>query len=701
MDEIKKGFNDYVEEFTEYIEDSRAAFIKAEEESEAVLQSKLAKNRDFAQKIEERYVSRMEKHNEGVIKSKETYDEKTEKSNVVHQDKKNKLDEAHVKTLSVIENKQEKEKIKLEKSLSKLETKFLRNEKNCLTEIEKTNKKAEAYNVENSVNRTEKDAQSKIKNIQNKLQESLKIELEYKQDTIEVINKLKQNQADTEIQLVEYEARVQKLNDRLQQEELSYEAAITQIEQNSLREELKFNYDLDKNTANFEYDIANEQLKTEERKAVLGHKFAIEEEDFRYYEESQGQKRSRKDQLEKERVELETIIQKDNMDNVKNNFALSNKEHKNLYIYEKALHGLVNDRESTNYKLSIDEIDIRSKQLMERVKIAIGELKSDLDFIVSKVKVNLKTELEMPTKHIKLFETKFKNDQKELTKTYQTRIKEINDKLIHLDPIFDSDEIKELHSIIEDTESRYDFDMKRLERDLSNIVGEFNKKIAYANDRADTIISEAQKLYDKQVSLYNGELDRIKENADTEKKEAKKLLERVQTENKEHLRFVNELNQLAIEQNDINATNLIELSEHNIHFETEQQEKRMAKNLATFEKRVEEKRKSLQKLEHAFRKEVRELESKLENYTHGINKKLEFEKNRVNNYIIKLQAKLKTDISKVTKEHTKLVHSYEKAIKVAEIEYKKKNQILLKQQTTLLEQMQEEVKESDYDILYG
>ena len=705
MENNKDRFSDYVETFKTHIEESRSEFINAELESEKILQSKIAKNIDFREKIEERLTLRNEKHESVVLKSSEAFDVKLEKSIESHDTKTALIDTSKSKNLLSIESSLEKEKSSLEKTVSVLESNFSKDEKKSLKEIEKSAIKAEAYVVEALVKKTEKDSQQRIKNVNSKLNQSLHID-PYDNDQVKpIIGLLKKNHAALETLITEYESRVLKLEQRVQKEDLVHSSKLTDVRQYALISELKSKLDFDKRIANLEYNIVNEKLKTDERKTNLEHKMNIEKEELRFYEDIQSIKRDRLFQLEKERVTLETSIQKNRAENVKNNFALSNKEHKNLHIYEKALYSTVSAKENLNYKLSLEEIDNRSKQLIERIKLSINELKTSFEFISSKVSSNLKTELIMPTEQIKLIEAKYKTDSNELTKSYNSTIKGLNVKLVVLDPSFDNEKIKEIKLLIEDVDKRYETDTNDLKNDLDNILLAYNSKIDFANNRAEKIISEARILFDAQSELYNKEIEMIKTSADNEKKNAKTLLDSIQSINNTSLDFAKEINELATNQNDDSLKLLVDLSLSNTANANTQKERRDQRNLERFEIRVRAKSNWLKENEAVYNKDVQDLENKLDNYTKMINKKLESEKRDFEKLFKKINDQLNKDVNKIVKEHKKIKASYAKALKDAEHKFNGDIKVIQSEKTGMLNQLNEiavefsiEIHEDDYNI---
>lgn len=701
-------FEDFVEEFKTYVNDSRETFLIAEEESEKVLKTKLEKNIDFRQKIEERLETRLEKHNETIDKSNMVYDEKLRKVTDIHENKLQQIIDSKEKNYQSIQSNLEKEKLKLEKTLHSQEVKYLKDEKKCLSTIEKLEKKAYSYNAENLIHKTEKDAQNRVKEITAALEKSLEIKLDYRDQVLQVINDLKRNQAAFEVLETESTSRVQKLKQRFMQEDLSYESKKANLEQTKLRDELKAIYDLDKVIINYQYNITNEALKTEERKLELEFKIKNDLEELRYYETVQELKRDRLYQLEKEQLALETIHQKDRADNVKNNFALSNKQHKNLFIFEKSVHNSISSRESMSYKLTIEEIDIRTKNLIERFKLSISELKTSLDQISTKIKSNLKTELKMPMEQVKLFESKFKSDEKELTKEYNIKIRDIKGKLVLLDQTFDSDEIKELNVILQDVESKYIKDSKELKEDSERIITAYQNKIDFANDRANKIIVDANSLYEKQLNLYNNEMNLIKENSEQEKRNAKNLLESIKSVNDANLEYLKELNDLAITQNDDISKYLVDLSQSNIDAAQKDNELRDSLILSRFEQRIHVKRDWLSNNEIVYNKSIADLDNKLRDYTNLNNKKLEVEKKDLQRRLQRLNTELKSNLNKLNKEQRKVSKQFEKALKDAELIFSKENKDLLDEQTRLLsvldlikQEQNLEISKKAYDIFYS
>ncbi len=708
MDNSKVKFEDFVEEFKTYVNDSRETFLIAEEESEKVLKTKLEKNIDFRQKIEERLETRLEKHNETIDKSNMVYDEKLRKVTDIHENKLQQIIDSKEKNYQSIQSNLEKEKLKLEKTLHSQEVKYLKDEKKCLSTIEKLEKKAYSYNAENLIHKTEKDAQNRVKEITAALEKSLEIKLDYRDQVLQVINDLKRNQAAFEVLETESTSRVQKLKQRFMQEDLSYESKKANLEQTKLRDELKAIYDLDKVIINYQYNITNEALKTEERKLELEFKIKNDLEELRYYETVQELKRDRLYQLEKEQLALETIHQKDRADNVKNNFALSNKQHKNLFIFEKSVHNSISSRESMSYKLTIEEIDIRTKNLIERFKLSISELKTSLDQISTKIKSNLKTELKMPMEQVKLFESKFKSDEKELTKEYNIKIRDIKGKLVLLDQTFDSDEIKELNVILQDVESKYIKDSKELKEDSERIITAYQNKIDFANDRANKIIVDANSLYEKQLNLYNNEMNLIKENSEQEKRNAKNLLESIKSVNDANLEYLKELNDLAITQNDDISKYLVDLSQSNIDAAQKDNELRDSLILSRFEQRIHVKRDWLSNNEIVYNKSIADLDNKLRDYTNLNNKKLEVEKKDLQRRLQRLNTELKSNLNKLNKEQRKVSKQFEKALKDAELIFSKENKDLLDEQTRLLsvldlikQEQNLEISKKAYDIFYS
>ena len=701
MENNKERFTDFVEAFKEHVEESNNQFIISEEESGQVLKSKLAKNIDIAEKIDERFEARIEKHEVSIQKSLDSFQEKMEKNITQHEAKLQQLQSAKEKSLQAITNDLEKEKSKLEKALVSLESNFVKEEKKCLSTIEKQEKKAETYNIDPNVSKTEKDLQHQIKNIQQHLSKSLESDLEYSDSIKEVIIKLMKNQASLEKLEVESKARIQKLKHRVQKDELTYEARIANLEQTKLREELKSKFDLDKLIKNYEYSIAQESLKTKERKVELDFKLGNDTEELRFYEHRQELKRDRLYQIEKEHVSYETIHQKDRADKVKNNYALSSKEHKNLFIFEKSLNDKSNARELHNYKLSVEEIDSRSKQLLERVKISIAELKTILDAITTKVKSNLKIELKMPTAQVKIVEEKYKQDNKELEKEYAKTVRDIKGKLVLLDSTFDHEEIKELNTSLQDLESKHKKEVEDLSNDVEKIISAYKNKISYANDRSNKILDEAQKLYDKQLALYNKELSEIKHNAEQEKKRAKELLDNIQASNNGNLTLAKEINDNAVNQNDELVTYLAGLTQANIDSIQSLSDKRNEITLKRFESKIKTKKEWFSKNETTYNNTISELENKLNSFTVMMNKKLDAEKRDVEKYIQKLESQLKSNLQKASKEYNKIDSSYKKAMKDAELVFSKENKNLLDIQTSLREQLNTLANENNVEVDYN
>lgn len=707
LDNSKQKFNDFVDAFNEQVQSSRDAFLSGEAESEKVLLSKLAKNIDFREKIEERLKTRIEKHESSVLKSKETHEEKEIKIKENYNHKLEQLLLSKEKDLLSIESNLEKEKEKHEKELDSLDKQYVRDEKKCMSTIEKEWKKADAYSVENNVNRTEKDAQSKFKNIQNALSKSLSSTTSFTGEVKNLIDQLKNTHADIELAETESKSRFIKLKQRVEKEELVYNANVTKLHQTTQREIIKSQYDLDKVISNYEYNITHENLKTEERKRDLEHKISLDQEEYKHYEEKQMLKKDRDIQLETEHLNLETIIQKDRSDNVKNNFALSNKEHKNLQIYMKAVHDNTKEAITTNYKLALEEVDLRSKHLQERVKIAMNDLKVTLDHLLQKVKTNLKTELKMPNEHIKLVESKHKLDAKELSKMYESKIKQLQDKLVFLDQTFDQEEIKEIKASIVDLENRHQVESSQLERDFNKILQAYQTKITYATERSERIQLEAQNQYDKQVHLYNQELERIKQQTDNEKEQLKSLFDASTLLNKNHLDFSQKMNELATKQNDDLMTDLVELAQSNIDTTQAHAENRNQKTTQRVEARIKAKNEWLKNSELQHQKELKLLESKLAQYKKTIETKISKEKRDVERHIVQLQYKLKRSLASLNRDYKKISHSFEKAMKDAELKYDKSNKKLLNQQALLITQLEAlatesniEVVKEDYDIFF-
>lgn len=703
----KEKFSDFVESLNTAVVDSRNELVKIEEENKKVLQSKEEQHLNNHHKIIENLSKRTEKHESSVLKSKTTNKTKIEKNTKAHKTRLKQIDSTKDKHLQSIKNDFKNEKSKLSEGLKTLEKNYLKSESDCQSEIDKLKKKSTAFNVESLVSRSEKKSKNDIKKIQTQLEKSLSKELNYPESILKSIKDIKQIQAQIEINKLEADTRIEKLEYRIKKEELDYQFQIGKFEQNKLREENKLTYDLDKICINYEYNIIHEALKSDQAKVGLDYKTSMIEEKFKNLNDIELITKDRFNQLEDEMIASEAIIQKDFTAKVKNNFDLSDKEHLNLFEFEKALKTAKDYNDLTQYNLSLEEIEQRTKHLISRIKTLCTQLKVDLNALSNKVKSNLKIELNMPEKQIKQINQTYKTESNHIKKQRDLNLQEINSKLALLDSSFDQAEIKKLNLDLEQIEKAYQVDANKLEVKFKEELLAYENKITYANKRADRIIEEATKLYDLQMNLYNEEINAIKETSEHDKNRAKQLWESMKHSNNDLFNAEKEIYDLSINQNKELVSYLVNYSETKLNSKKAESENKKAKNQSEYDRNVIEKNNQVKKNKANHTETLNGLESKLDAYKKGITKKIETEKNDIQRQLGKLDKQLKSDIKEMTQKYHKTQNLFNVAVNDSKADYVKNNKNLEKQQNQLISQVKSmavnekvELNTDDYDIYY-
>ncbi len=701
----KEKFSDYGDALSTVLVENKQALKQVLEENNKTIQEKTEKQLEHERKIVETYEKRLEKYEGGVLKTTSTNKSKIEKTTKTHKANQKQIDAKKVKNLQDLQKAFKEEKSKLSDGLKTLEKDYMQDESNCLNEVDKLNKKVTTFNVENLISRSEKKSKNKIKDIQSKLEQSLSKELHYPENILCFINKLKHIQANLEMNKVDYDSRIDKLNNRIKKEDLNYQAEVGAYEQNKLREEIKATYDLDKISINYAYNITHEALKTNQSKIDFDYKIACEQEAFNHFIETEEMGINRHFQLEDEKIALQKIIQNDFVDKIKNNFDLSDNQQQHLFDFEKSIKISKDTQDDTHYKLSIEEIDQRTSNLLKQVNVLTSQLKEDLNTVVHQIKTSLKTELKMPENQIKLINQKYKSDGNKLAKQHEQDMLSIKAQLALLDSTYDQQKIKELKASSEELEQSYQKDAHKLEETYNKELLAYNNKISYANERANKAIEQANNLYESQLSLYNEEIKVIKTNSEVEKNRAKKLSESMKALNNENLQGFQELNDLAITQNIELVAYLTSYSDTLISIEESDVERKKANLQSNHEKQLKLEDELLKKKKAEHQEALKTLDLKLDTYKKMINKKMDLEKKDTQKCLSKLDKELKNDLSSISKKHQKTISLFNVAMKDSESEYTNRNNTLTKEQTQMINQLKAlavkeniVISELDYDI---